>query len=154
MANKFEWIIVQDYANRDIGMIGFIGGDAVAIAAFYDGRDGNRDGKVSIGERLAAAASFNSLKDRSLVEVAMSARHNPLVYERDPSFNSYAGNLFASFAAAMGMEAVWLSYFKPGVSALGRSVAQRVTDSMIKQLVIRKGFEKAARSAFAAVAGV
>lgn len=154
MGTKFDWIVVQDYAGRDIGMIGFVGEDAVAIATFFDGRDANQDGKVSVAEWLVSTASFNTLKDRSVAAVAMAARHNSLVTSRDPSFDSYGKTVFTSFAAAMGMEAVWMAYFKPGVSALGRNVAQRITDSMIKQLVIRKGFEKVAREAFGAVAGV
>jgi hypothetical protein len=40
------------------------------------------------------------------------------------------------------------------VSAVGSGIAQTITSSMIKQMVIKKGFEKAVKEAFQSAVGV
>ncbi|SEH58262.1 hypothetical protein [Paracoccus alkenifer] len=144
----FDWVVVQDRSGRDIGVVGFIGDDAVAIGAFFDGRDADKDGRVSVTERVVAAVAPFGLDGSAIAEVAMQGRHNPLIVERDPSFHRMSANIFAGFAANMAVDAVWSVYFKRGVRAAGTGVAKVVTDNMVKQMVIRKGFERVAREGF------
>lgn len=148
MAQQFDWIVVKDYSGKDIGMVGFLGNDAVAIAAFYDGRDANKDGKVSWAEWGVAKVSPINLSGTAVAEVAMAGRADMRIYERDPSYQQMSANIYTSFAAGLVMDGVWAVYFKPGVSAIASGAAKRITSSMIKQMVIRKGFEKAAKTAF------
>ena len=144
----FDWVTVQDRSGRDIGMVGFIAGDAVAIASLFDGRDADKDGRVSMVERVVWAVSPFSLDGAAIAEVAMQGRHNPLITDRDPSFFRMSANIFASFAGNMAVDAVWSVYFKRGVRAAGTGVATVISDNMVKQLVIRKGFERLAREGF------
>ena len=144
----FDWVIVQDRTGRDIGAVGFIGNDAVAIASFFDSRDADKDGKVSVGERIVSTLSPIGLDGAAIAEVAMQGRHNALITDRDPTFSRMSANIFAGFAANMAADAVWSVYFKRGVRTAGAGAARVITDNMVKQVVIRKGFERAAREAF------
>ncbi|RYD38870.1 MAG: hypothetical protein EOP87_00495 [Verrucomicrobiaceae bacterium] len=132
-----------------IGAIGFIGNDAVAVAAFFDDRDGNKDGKVSMGERIASMALFN-LEGRAVVEVLMQARVEPDIVGRDQSVQTMASNTFLNFARGLISQGVYTAYFAPGVRMFGARAAELITTSMVKQFVIRKGFEKVVKEAFAA----
>lgn len=148
MAAKFDWVIVSDRSGRDIGAVGFIDDQAVAIASFFDSRDANKDGKVGLAERVVSAVSPFSLDGAAIAEVAMQGRANPLIVERDPSYFGMSANIFAGFAQSMVVDAVWSVYFKRGVRAAGTGVARVITDNMVKQVVIRKGLERVAREAF------
>lgn len=148
MSQKFDWVLVRGHGNRDIGAIGFIGNDAVAIAAFYDDRDGNHDGKVSMTERVVSAISPLGLDGRAVTQVAMQARVDADIVMRNSSIGQMASRIFVDFAGNLIRDGIWTVYFRPGVKMAGQGVAKIVTDNMIKQIVIRKGFEKAAREAF------
>ena len=144
----FDWVIVQDRTGRDIGAVGFIGDDAVAIASFFDSRDADKDGKVSVGERIVSTLSPIGLDGAAIAVVAMQGRSNPLIAERDSGFYGMSANIFAGFGQSMVVDAVWSVYFKRGVRAAGTGVARVITGNMVKQVVIRKGFERTAREAF------
>lgn len=98
MSQKFDWVLVRGHGNRDIGAIGFIGNDAVAIAAFYDDRDGNHDGKVSMTERVVSAISPLGLDGRAVTQVAMQARVDADIVMRNSSIGQMASRIFVDFA--------------------------------------------------------
>lgn len=148
MSQDFDWIVVSDFTGKQIGMVGFLGNDAVAIATFYDARDANKDGKVSWGEWGAAKLSPIGLGNMAVAEVAMAGRSEMRITQRDPSYMQMSAQIYTSFAAGMVMDGIWTAYFRPGVKAVAGGVAKTVTNSMIKQMIIRKGFEAAAKSAF------
>lgn len=143
-----DWVLITKFGSNPIGAIGFIGDDAVAIAAFYDDRDGNKDGKVSLLERFAAKISFAKLDGISLTEVAMQARVDPDVIERDPSFAQVATEIYLNFAKGLILDGIYTAYFARGVSMTGKGIAQLVTSSTVKGVVVRKGFESAVKDAF------
>lgn len=148
MSEKIDWIAVHSHGNRLIGAVGFLGNTAVAVVAFYDDRDANMDGKVSIGERAIAMLSPISLSGRMVNQVAQQARVNPDIINRDPEFGSIAMNMFVNFARGLVLQGVYTVYFSRGVSMAGSGVAKMITSSMVKQFVIRKGFEVAVAKAF------
>jgi hypothetical protein len=151
-----DWILVTRNSPQPIGAIGFIDDTAAAIVAFYDDKDANKDGDVSLGEwALFKAASTIGVKmnGMNVAEVAMQARGNPMIMERDPSFHQTSGQVFANFAHAMTMDALYKLYFSKGVSAVGSGVAKIITTNMVKQMVIKKGFEKAVKDAFKETVG-
>lgn len=148
-----EWIPIKKFGNEPIGAIGFLGGKAVAVVSFYDDADGNQDGKVSWGERIAFTLSPVSMKGMAVVEVAMQARVNLEVLSRDASFATMANNLFLNFAKGLVRDGIYAVYFSRGVKTVGKSVAVNITSNMVKQFVIRKGFEKAVKEAFNAATG-
>lgn len=151
-----DWILVTRF-NKAIGAIGFIGDTAATVVAFYDDKDANKDGNVSAGEWLAFKAGGAvgiKMDGMNVAEVAMQARGNPMIMERDPGFYQTSAQIFVNFAHAMTMEAFYKLYFSKGVSAVGSGIAQTITSSMIKQMVIKKGFEKAVKEAFQSAVGV
>jgi hypothetical protein len=149
-----DWILVTRNGPKAIGAIGFVDNTAAVVVAFYDDKDANKDGKVSTGEWLAFTLSPMSMKGMNVAEVAMQARGNPMIMERDPEFRVTSAQILVSFAQSMTMDALYKIYFSRGVSAVGSGVAQTITSNMIKQMVIKKGFEKAVKDAFQAGVGV
>jgi hypothetical protein len=125
-----DWILVTRNSPKPIGAVGFLGDTAAVVIAFYDDKDANKDGTVSPGEC------------------------NVMIMERDPGFYQTSAQIFVNFAHAMTMEAFYKLYFAKGVSAIGSGIAQTITSSMIKQMVIKKGFEKAVKEAFQSTVGV
>ncbi|WAC21848.1 hypothetical protein OVA24_10680 [Luteolibacter sp. SL250] len=146
---KIDWVAVYGFVKSPIGAIGFIGSDAVAVAAFFDDRDGNKDGRVSMAERIASMALFN-LEGRAVVEVLMQARVDPDIIGRDPSVQTMASKMYLNFARGLIAQGIYTAYFAPGVRMFGAKAAEIITTSTVKQFVIRKGFEKVVKEAFAA----
>ncbi|GEM_PF-869007 len=145
---KIEWVTIKKWGPEPIGAIGFIGNDVVAVVAFFDDRDGDKDGDVSLFERVAFKLSPVSMKGGNVVEVAMQARVDMDVIMRDPSFNQVAMQMFVKFAHGLVMDGIYAAYFSRGVSMTGKGVAKMITSSMVKGFVIRKGFESAVKKAF------
>lgn len=153
MSQSMDWVLIYKFKKEPIGAVGFLGNEVVTVIAFYDDRDGNKDGKVSIGERIASMLSPISVEGSAVTEVAMQARVNMDVMMRDPGFGQVAMQMFLNFARGLVLDGIYAAYFKRGVSMTGKGVAKLVTDGMVKEFVIKKGFEKAVREAFdAAVA--
>jgi hypothetical protein len=148
MSAPIDWIVIKDNSNREIGAIGFIGSRAAIVAAFYDDRDANKDGRVSWGEAIVSFISPISLKNRAVTEVAMAARLEMSVLERDASFHQEAARIYVNFASGLIADGVYAAYFSRGVSAVAKPIAGRVASGMIKQFVIRKGMEKAVKQAY------
>ncbi len=154
MADQIEWVSITKWGDEPIGAIGFIGNDAVAVVAFFDDKDGNKDGKISVGERIGAFLSPVSIEGSNVVEVAMQARVDIDVILRDGSFPQAAAQMFASFGAGLVIEGAYAVYFKPGVSMVGKGVAKKITEGMVKEFVVRKGFEAAVKKAVLSGAGM
>lgn len=153
MADMISWCVVKGLTSNGtepIGAVGFLGNDAVIVISFFDDLDGNKDGKVSLGERIAGRLSPISLKNKSVVEVAMAARNEIDIIMRDPSFRQMSAQMFQSFAAGMIADGIFAAYFARGVRMGAGAAAVMVTNSKVKQFVIRKGFEKAVKAAFEA----
>ena len=70
MSDAIDWIAVEKF--KLIGAVGFIGDDAVAIAAFYEDTDANKDGKASWDEWVGSKLLFD-LRGTKVTEVAMQA---------------------------------------------------------------------------------
>ncbi|MEP4196420.1 MAG: hypothetical protein ABJL99_12380 [Aliishimia sp.] len=147
-----EWIEVEKF--KPIGAVGFIGNDIVAILAYYDDKDGNQDGKVSIGEKVASFLFPIKLDGQHVTEVAMQARVEMNIAMRDPSIYQISGSMFTSFASGLVIQGAYAAYFGRGVSVLGKGIAKQVTSGMVKEFVVRKGFEAAVKEAFMTTAGM
>lgn len=148
---KVSWHVVSGLTangTAPIGALGFIGNDVACVVSFFDDADGNKDGKVSWGERIAFKISPLSLKNKSVVEVAMQARYDIDVLSRDPSFHQMAMKMYLNFAQGLVVDGVYAVYFSRGIKAGAGALAVSLTSNKIKQFVIRKGFEKAVESAF------
>lgn len=149
MSNKIDWIAVRKFKPEPIGAVGFIGNDIVAIVAFFDDADGNQDGTVSTGEWLASKLMFN-LSGMAVTEVAMQARVQMDILMRDASIQQIATGMFLNFAKGLIAQGIYTAYFARGVSMVSGGVATRIGGGMVKQLVIRKGFDAAVKQAFLA----
>ncbi|AKI03077.1 hypothetical protein IMCC20628_04404 [Hoeflea sp. IMCC20628] len=149
MTETIEWISIKKFKPAPIGAIGFIGNNAVAIAAFYDDADGNQDGKVSLVEKIGSKIMFD-LTGRNIAEVAMQARVEPEIILRDANFAQQAARIYLNFASGLVVQGVYKAYFSRSIKMIGSGVAKTITNGMVKQLVVRKGFETAVKNAFMA----
>lgn len=136
-----EWHLVRGIGNRPIGSLGFIGDKVAVIAAFYDDRDGNKDGKVSIPERVITFVSPLKVKGMATVEVAMAARFDMEVVERDPDFYMDAVNLWLKFAKGLVIDGVYTAWMGVSINMAAGAVAKELAEGLVKQYVIKKGME-------------
>jgi hypothetical protein len=83
-----------------------------------------------------------------VTEVAMAARLDMRVLERDASFAHMAASMFTNFASGLIADGVYAVYFSRGVSAVARPIAGRLASGMVKQFVVRKGMESAVKAAY------
>lgn len=150
MATGLDWILIYKFGKDPIGAVGFLGDDVAVIAAFYDDRDGDKDGKVGLGERIAGFVSPISLEGRAVAEVAMQAQYTTDVMLRSADIRTIANTLFLNFARTAVADGIYAVYFRPGVKMMGKGAAKMITGSAIKQIMVRKGFEAAAKKAFEA----
>lgn len=144
----FEWVIIRDHHQRDIGAVGFIDSRAVIIVAFYDDADANKDRELSFAERAAYHLSPVSMRDSALVEVALAARTNPEVLGRDIGFSDVALDLFMNFTRGALVDAAYAAYLSASVGNAAAPVAGRLASDLVRQYVIRKGMEAAVHHVF------
>lgn len=145
---EIDWHIVTSHGGKEIGALGFIGNKVAVITAFYDDRDGNKDGRVSWGEWAAAKLSPISVKGVAVTEVAMAARYDMEVLRRDSSFHREAAQMFVNFAAGLVADGIYAAYFSRGVAGIAKPIAGRITSNIVKQFVIRKGMEKSVKALY------
>lgn len=148
-----DWVEVEDGLTRKkIGAVGFIGNEAAVVTAYYDDRDWNNDGKISksefIGSKLPIMSNLFFKTGRQLTSVYMQALGEPDITMRDSKFKRDAFKNFLDFSTGLIFEGIYLVYFSKGVSGTSSEVAKAVTESTVKQYVIRKGMEKAVKAAF------
>jgi hypothetical protein len=143
-----EWVLVPGIGGRMIGAIGFIDGRAAVVAAFYDDRDGNKDGEVSWGEWLASKLSPIGIEGMAVTEVAMAARFMPEVLMRDGGFAQEAAQMYVSFAAGLVADGIYAAYFSRGVGRVAGAAASAIGGGVVKEFVIRKGMEKAVKEIY------
>jgi hypothetical protein len=146
--DEIKWIVIEGSGGKEIGAIGFIGNKVAVISSFYEDLDGNQDGKVGWGEWLAAKFSPLSLDGKAVVEVAMAARYDMRVLEKDPGFAQDAAQMFVQFAAGLVADGLYAAYFSRGVSALTKPIAGRITSNIVAQFVLRKGMEKSVKAIY------
>lgn len=149
---KIDWYEVKSF-NKPIGAVGILNGTACVVIAYHDDLDGNQDGTVSWGEWIAGKVSPISLDGRATTEVAMAARFDMRILERDPGFYDMANKMFLNFARGLVLDGIYAAYFSRGVSVIGGGVAKMITSSMVKEFVIKKGFEAAVKKVFMEGAG-
>lgn len=146
-----DWKVVSNsYTNKPIGMVGFIDEKIAVIAAFFEDKDWNQDGKVDLKER---ALSLFSLKGKAVAEVANHAYADPEIAMRDPSIYNLRGQLTAQFAAGMVQEGMYKAWMSMHVGRAAGAVAGVLTQSAVKSFVIRKGLEKAVEAAYSSSMG-
>lgn len=146
--DEIEWIVIEGLGNKQIGAVGILEGKVAVVVSFYEDYDGNQDGKVSWGEWIAAKLSPIGIKNKAVVEVAMAARYDMRVLEKDESFQQEAARMFLQFAAGLVADGIYAVYFSRGVSAVAKPIAGRLTSNVVKQFVIRKGMEKAIKTIY------
>ena len=150
-----DWYVVKlDGNNKPLGAIGFVDDKAAVITSFYDDRDANKDGAVSIPERVAFFVSPFRLKGINVVEVAMAARFDMEVNERDPEFYSMAVNLWINFAKGLVKDGMYAAWFGTSVNMGCGIVAKELATGLVKQWIIKKGMETAVKKALRKSLGI
>lgn len=147
-----EWIVVKQNT-KEIGAVGFVDGKALVVASFYDDFDGDRSGDVGVGEWVAGKISPISLKGKAITEVAMAAKYDMEILQRDAGFVQMANNLFANFARGLVLDGIYAVYFARGVKMSAGGVARLVASGTVKQFAVKKGFETTVKHAFNSATG-
>ena len=137
-----DWYIVKRDGNYNpLGALGFIDDEVAIISSFYDDRDANKDGKVSVPERVVHFISPLRTEGIAVVEVAMTARFDMNVLERDPDFYMTALNLWFSFARNLVIDGAYTAWMGVGINMATGIVAKQLAEGLVKQFVIKKGME-------------
>jgi hypothetical protein len=134
-----EWkLVYKPRTYKPIGAVGFNGDDIVVIAAFYEDKDWDDDGKVSLLERFVPIFSG---KGRAIAEVVTAAYSDPDIMIRDPSIRQWYGNAIVNFANGMIVEGIYKVYFSQAIGMAAGSVAGSITQNTVKSYLIKKGLE-------------
>ena len=149
---SIDWMLDRNgWTKKTIGALGFIGDDLSVITAFYDDKDSDSDGKLSLSEKYL---SLFTMKGRALAEVANHAYADPDILMRDPSLYKLRGQLTVAFASGLVAEGIYKAWFSYSIGRLGGAVAGTLTQNAVKSFVIKKGFEKAVEKAYKASLGL
>lgn len=146
--SKIEWKRVTSWGNKDIGAVGLLSGEVAIIVSYYEDADGNMDGHVSWGERLAAMLSPIRLGGSGIVRVAMQAASDPDIIESDPDFGRQANQLFMGFAKQAIADGIYAAYFSRAIGKLSGPLATGVAPGALQQFLIKKGMEAGVKKAF------
>ncbi len=147
-----DWMLVKNsWTNKPIGAVGFIDDQLAIITAFYEDKDANQDGKISLTEKVFA---FGNMKGKAVAEVVNHAYANPDILMRDASLNGLRGQLTVQFASGLLAEGVYRAYFSLGVGKLAGAIGAAVASNAVKSFVIKKGLEKAVESAYRQSMGI
>lgn len=151
-----DWVLIDDdftgHGKKTVGAVGFLAGEAVLVVSFFDDNDANYDGKVSWGEWGVAKMSPIGLKNMKVTRVAMIARLDERILERDAGFNEMAMNLYLNFARNAILDGIYAVYMKRGISSAAGSVSSALISNGIKAYVVKKGMESAIKKAYDAAA--
>jgi hypothetical protein len=147
-ADNLDWVLVKGATDRTIGAIGFVGDTAAVAVAFFDDKDANQDGTISLGERIVAIISPIRITGKAVTEVVMAARGDPDIMLRDPSYRIEAAKLFLDFATGLVFDGLYAVYFSRGVRHLATGVAASAASGLVKQYVIRKGMEASVKALY------
>jgi hypothetical protein len=145
--DTLDWYVVKDNRGKPLGALGFLGDSVAVITSFYDDRDANRDGRVSIPERVVGLISPLGTKGIAVTEVAMAARFDMDVLERDPEFHNVAIHMWLNFSRNLVIDGAYAAWFSLGVNQTAGAIAKSVTGNLVKQFVIRKGMESTVKYA-------
>jgi len=147
-----DWKIVKNsWTHKPIGALGFIGDEIAVVVAFYDDKDANQDGKVSLPERFFLKFS---MQGRALAEVVNHAYADPEIAMRDPSIYRHRGELTVKFASGLVAEGIYKAWFAPGIRRAAGAIAGQITQNMISYFVIKKGLEKAVEASYKKTIGL
>ena len=145
-----EWVIVKhSISGKPIGALGFIGNKIAVVSTFYEDKDWDHDGTVSLLERFG---SMFGLKGKAVTEVLTQAMSDPDIYIRDPSLRSMHGQAVVNFASGMITEGIYKSYLSFGVSQAAGAVAAELATGAAARFFIKKGMEAAVKQAYEAAA--
>lgn len=137
MPETFSNVVISD-GSKDIGDIVFLGSQWVMIRAYYDDRDADEDGTVSIGEKVVWKLSpFNS-SGFQIARVAYTASLNRAVLNKDGEFLEVGRKMQLAFAADLVVRGYQATYLK---GQAGKIASMFVT-GFVKQWVVKKGAEK------------
>lgn len=141
-----DWMIVKhSYKHNPIGALGYIDNKIAVVSTFYDDKDLDNDGEISLAERFF---SLFSMRGRALAEVLSQAKADPDIFMRDPSLQQLQGEAIVNFASGMIMEGIYISYFKMGVSQASSAVAGSLVSGTATRFVVRKGMEATVKRAY------
>jgi len=141
-----DWKLVRHSRTRkEIGALGFIDNKIAIVATFYEDKDWDHDGKVSLKEKFG---SVFGLKGKAVAEVLTQAMSDPDLLIKDPSLRQMHGNAIVQFASGMIKEGMYIIFFKRAIGQSCGVLAGSLASSSAARFIIRKGMEQAVKKAY------
>ena len=147
MSDDVDWVIIRE-AGKAIGALGLIDDTVSIVAPFFDDRDANQDGDVSVGERITFIMSPISVRGMAAAHVAMVGRLDERVYLRDPDFDRAAKAMWLNFSSGLVAQAAFVAWIGYSLQRATGALAPMITPNVAGQFVIRKGMEAAVKKAW------
>ena len=135
-----DWVIIR-YRSMKIGAIGFVGNRAAVIASFFKPNDYNRDGEVSILERLTGLIGPINAEGLGVVEIVQAAKCHEGVYTRDETFELMANRMALHFFSQVVVEGAFSAWLYRSLRAVDASIPALAAGASVKQMIIRKGMK-------------
>lgn len=158
MSNTIDWMIVKDRAGKkEIGAVGFLGDDPAVVVTFFDEKDWNMDGDISLRERASDWLFPLSMKGTVSLEVTARAYDQaclqivddlPGAAQKAKKLRHLEGQKFQAVAANMALDGIFAAYMAPKLTRLGSAIGAHIDAKMVKSVVINAGMKKAAKAAF------
>ena len=144
-----KWIQVVSNINMPIGAVAVHGNSIPIVVAYFDDLDGNRDGRVSMGENVAGffakgVGLGGALSGSSVLAVVMAARTEPEIAVYTDFRRGVFAETYREWSRRTILDAAYGAYFKPLVGVAAGRIASNLTDSAIKAFAIKKGMEAVA----------
>ena len=148
-SDELDWYVVRAIDERlPIGALGFVGNQLAIIVAFFDDQDGDKNGRVSIGEFVVSRIIPFRITGRNIVEVVIAAKDDVKVNERDPEFKRTATKLFLSYFSGLIVDGAYTAWLGVSINRASGIVARQISAGLVKQFVIKKGMEGVVREMY------
>lgn len=149
---NIEWPVVKDIKTlRPIGCLGYIDGTIVAVGAFYDGRDTNFDGKVSLRERLAIGSGSTQTKIMPLFSVVSNAIASLKLEDDAATLIQLQNILGMQVVLAPLMDLGFITAKAVASMTVGAAIARRIPAGAVVQFLVRQAFGRQVDNYFKAV---
>jgi hypothetical protein len=144
-----KWIEVIGNTNVPIGAVAVHGNSVPIVVAYFDDLDGNRDGRVSMGEKVAGFLAKGvglggALSGSGVLAVVMAARHEPDIVVDTDFISGVFSQTYSEWSRRTILDAAYGVYFKPLMGLAAGQIAGNLTGNAIKAFAIKKGMEAVA----------
>jgi len=164
MAQAITWMIVKNRdGTKEIGAVAFLGDDIAAVVSFYAEADFNKDGKVSLREKITGMFPI-SIKGTASAEVVSRAREHaelmidnyspvsrpgalPGAFSKAKKLRHLQGELLMKVGLNMALDGMFKAYLTAGLRRTGVAIGIHINAGMVKTILINTAIATATKEA-------